>query len=205
MKVLVTGASGKLGAFIIRDLAQDYDLVLMSRRRPDPEFAAHLWIEGDLADFETCQRAVAGVEAIQHLGAQPWPVDHPAMREWIQEQGLPFDATFKTKEQRTQMAATIKPVEGWSPWLWSWVASEDVASAHRLLMEKAADLETHGVYFLNADDTSTLEPSAELVERFRPDLGHLARKLSGHQSFISNAKLKQAVAWQPQISWRVLL
>ena len=79
MKVLITGASGKLAAYIIRDLAAEHEVVLMSRRRPADEFSHLPWIEGDLANFADCERAVAGVDAIQHIGAQPWPVDHPDM------------------------------------------------------------------------------------------------------------------------------
>ena len=69
MKVLVTGASGQLAPFVIRALRERHDLVLMSRHPPDAEFAAFPWLQGDLT-----------VYAIQHLAAQPWPVDHPALR-----------------------------------------------------------------------------------------------------------------------------
>ena len=71
MKVLITGASGRLGEFVIRELAAEHSLVLMSRRNPPDEFAHLPFIQGDLNNFEDCQRAVEGVDAIQHLGAQP--------------------------------------------------------------------------------------------------------------------------------------
>lgn len=298
MKILITGASGKLGAFVIRDLAEaGYDdLVLLSRSKPDDAFSRYTWVQGDLNDFAACQKAMQGVEVIQHLGAQPWPVDHPNMRERATEMGIPFDATFKTNmlgtyylmqaaaeakvktvvmagsncalghgfrisgtpfpfealpvdeshpcdpedsysltkrmgedllagytraygirtyvtricgicppERRQQMAENVKPVESWSDWLWCWVGSEDVASAHRLLMEAASDLPAHDVYYLNGDDTSVLEPSADLVANFNPALQPIAEKLSGHESLISNQKLKQAIGWQPQTSWRALI
>ncbi|RME57275.1 MAG: NAD(P)-dependent oxidoreductase, partial [Caldilineae bacterium] len=105
-------------------------------------------------------------------------------------------------ERRAAMAANARPAQGWNPWLWCWVGSEDVARAHRLLMEAADDLPRHDVYFLNADDTTALEPSQELVERFNPELTPLAQGLVGHQSFLSNGKLKQAVGWRHQTSWR---
>ena len=293
MKVLITGASGRLGAFVIRELAEQHTLTLMSRRQPPAEFSHLPFIQGDLNNFEDCQRAVEGVDAIQHLGAQPGPVDHPDMRENAAAQGIPFDATFKTnmlgtyylmqaaieagvqtvvmsgsncalghgfrisktdmpldylpldeehpcypedsysfsklhgeallesytraygirtyvtrpagicpEERRQQMAENAKPTAGWTPWLWCWVGSEDVASAHRLLMEKAETLPPHDVYFLNGDDTTALEPSQELVARFKPELLPKVRTLQGHQSFINCDKLKRAVGWQHTTSWR---
>lgn len=293
MKVLITGASGRLGAFVIRELAEQHTLTLMSRRQPPDEFSHLPFIQGDLNNFEDCQRAAEGVDAIQHLGAQPGPADHPDMRENAAAQGIPFDATFKTnmlgtyylmqaaieagvqtvvmsgsncalghgfrisktdmpvdylpldeehpcypedsysfskrhgeallesytraygirtyvtrpagicpEERRQQMAENAKPTSGWTPWLWCWVGSEDVASAHRLLMEKAETLPPHDVYFLNGDDTTALEPSQELVERFKPELLPKVRTLQGHQSFINCDKLKRAVGWQHTTSWR---
>ncbi|MDA1192791.1 MAG: NAD(P)-dependent oxidoreductase, partial [Candidatus Poribacteria bacterium] len=96
MKVLVTGASGRLGPYVIRSLMDDYELVLMSRNRPAEEFSHLTWVEGSLNDPEVCERAVQGVHAIQHLGAQPYPVDHPDQRARSKELGIPFDQTFKT-------------------------------------------------------------------------------------------------------------
>src|SRR5262252_8286558 len=96
MKVLVTGASGQLGPFVIRALMERHDVVLMSRHQPDPAFSVLPWVQGDINVFEDCQRAVRGVDAIQHLAAQPWPVDHPALRGRAAAQGIPFDATFKS-------------------------------------------------------------------------------------------------------------
>ena len=80
-------------------------------------------------------------------------------------------------ERRQAMADNAAPVEGWSDWMWCWVGSEDVASAHRLLLEAADDLPVHDVYYNNADDTSCLEPSRELVERFAPQYAELAAGL----------------------------
>jgi UDP-glucose 4-epimerase len=296
MKVLITGGNGKLAAYVIRTLAPNHEIVLFARHQPSEEFAHYPWIQGDLTDFDACQRAVDGVDAIQHIGAQPWPVDHPQMRTRAEERGIPFDATFKTNmlgtyylmqaaaeagsvktvvmagsncalghgfrisgtpfpierlsidethpthpedsysftkragedllasysraygirtyvtriagicpaERRQQIADNAKPVTAWSEWLWCWVGSEDVASAHQLLMEKAESLPAHDVYFLNADDTTCLEPSLELVERFNPALLPLVDQLGGHQSFLNCDKLKNAVGWEHKTSWRDL-
>ena len=298
MRVLITGASGKLAGFIIRELRDQYQLVLTSRRKPDAEFSDLPWIEGDLNSFSDCQQAVDGSEAIQHLGAHPNPVDHPQLRQQAQENEIPFDATFKTNmlgtyylmqaavktkvkivvmagsncalghgfrisetpfpiqklpidethpclpedsysfskrageellasytraygvrtymprpagitppERRQSMAENVKPATGWNPWLWCWVGSEDVATAHRLVMEASMgkldrSIPQHDVYFLNAADTSALEPSAELVKKFKPELADQARNIVGHQSFLDCQKLERAVGWKHQTSWR---
>jgi len=295
MNVLVTGASGQLGPFVIRALQEQHDLVLMSRHPPDAAFAAFPWIQGDLTVYDDCRRAVQGVDAIQHLAAQPWPVDHPALRARAATQGLPFDATFQSNmvglyyllhaaveagvqcvvmagsncalghgyrisqtpfplqalpiderhpsypedsysysklagelllasstraygirtyvtrpaaiyapARRQQLAHTAVPATRWDPWLWAWVGSEDVASAHRLLMEQAETLPRHDVYYLTANDTTALEPSAELITRFQPALLPFAAGLHGHHTFFSTRKLQQAVGWQPHTSWRDL-
>ena len=297
MKVLITGASGRLAGYVVRELADKHELVLTSRRKLPEELSGFPWVQGDLTDFEVCQRMVQGIEAIQHLGAQPWPVDHPESRSRAEERGIPFDATFKTnmlgtyylmqaaaeagvetvvmagsncalghgfrisktpfpihflpidethpcypedsysyskragedllatytraygirtyitrpagitpEERRQQMAENAGPAGGWTDWMWCWVGSEDVASAHRLLMEAADELPPHDVYFLNSDDTTALETSRELVERFNPELMpmFLEGYMRGHQSFLSNEKLKKAVGWEHKTSWRSL-
>ncbi len=102
------------------------------------------------------------------------------------------------------MVKNICPAKSKSPWLWCWVGSEDVARAHRLLMETAHELPRHDVYFLNSDDTTALEPSYELVERFNPELLPLAEGMAGHQSFITCDKIKRAVGWEHKTYWRNL-
>jgi UDP-glucose 4-epimerase len=109
------------------------------------------------------------------------------------------------EERRRAIAARATSVEEWNPWLWAWVGSEDVASAHRMLMEQASLIEPHGVYFCNADDTTALEPSPELVERFRPDLVPVVRDLPGHSSFLSSRRLQETVGWAHRTSWRQYL
>jgi len=298
MKVLVTGASGRLAGYVVRELADKHELVLTSRRKPSDDLSGLKWIQGDICNFDDCQRMMEGIEAIQHLGAQPWPVDHPELREQAKKSGIPFDATFKTnmlgtyyllqsavqagvkvfvmtgsncalghgyriskdpfpihklpidethptypedtysyskragedllasytrsywirtymtrpagitpEERRRQMAKNAQPTGGWSSWLWCWVGSEDVASAHRLLMESADKLPPHDVYFLNSNDTTALETSQELVEKYRPDLMpmFLEGYMKGNQSFLSNEKLKKAVGWEHKTSWRIYL
>ncbi len=295
MRVLVTGASGRLGPFVIRELLEGgHEVALFSRRPPADEFRHLPLVLGDINCFEDCRRAMAGgVDAVQHLAAQPWPVDHPDMRAGAAEKGIPFDATMRSntlglyyplmaaveqgagvfvmtgsncalghgfrisgrpfpfrylpvdeahpsevedsysytkwageellasftraygirtyslrsagicdEARRRQMAASARPTTGWSDWLYAWVGSEDVASAHRLLMERTGEIAPHGTFYCNADDTSLLEPSLEIVERYRPDLLPLVRGLTGHASFFSNRALRDAVGWEHRTGWR---
>jgi len=104
-------------------------------------------------------------------------------------------------DRRRGMARKAGPARGWDLWMWAWIACEDLASAHRLLMEKAGSLPGHGVYFCNNDDTAAVEPSLELVKRFKPEYLPLCRDLEGHASFLSNRRLR-GIGWQPRISWR---
>lgn len=298
MKVLVTGSSGRLAPFVIQELLEaGHEVVLFSRRPVEARFRHLPLILGEINNFSDCQRAVQrGIKAIQHLAAQPWPVDHPQLRAEAEKQGIPFDATMRSnliglyyllqaaiqkdveifvmtgsncalghgfrisqrpfpiwylpideqhpsdvedsysftklageellasftraygirtysvraagicdEERRRSIARNARPAEGWNEWLWCWVGSEDVASAHRLLMEKADQIEPHGVFFCNADDTTLLEPSLEILHRYQPKLLPLVRDLPDHASFLSNKRLQQAVGWQHKTSWREFL
>lgn len=108
-------------------------------------------------------------------------------------------------ERKSDLAHNAKSVKSWNEFLWCWIASEDVATAHCMIQAAAERLPPHDVYFLNADDTIALETSMELVEAFRPDLEPLVNRLDGNQSLISGDKLKRAVGWSPGPSWRELL
>jgi UDP-glucose 4-epimerase len=76
MRVLITGASGYVPKFVAEDLAPDHDLVLFSRRHPSEGphglRVAAPFVRGDLAVLDDCRRAVAGVDAITHIGANNW-------------------------------------------------------------------------------------------------------------------------------------
>jgi UDP-glucose 4-epimerase len=295
MKVLVTGSSGRLAPFVIQDLLNaGHEVALFSRRPPVDEFAHLPLVLGDINCFEDCQLAVkGGIEAIQHLAAQPYPVDHPDERKNSGEKGIPQDATMRSnilglynmlqaalqvgvktfvmtgsncafghgyrisqrpfpfrylpldeqhpsdvedsysytklageellasftraygmrtyavraawiidETMRRQVAQSAAPALAWEDWLWAWVGSEDVASAHRLLMERAAEIDPHGVFNCAGPDTLALEPSLELVERFRPDLLPRVRDLDGHASFFSSQKLQETTGWVQGTNWR---
>lgn len=297
MRVLVTGSSGHLGGFVVRELVSaGHAVTLFDRRPPAAEFAHLPHVEGDISAFADVRAALAGgFDAVQHLAGLPYPSDHPQLRAWAAEQGVAFDTTIRwnmlgayyllqaavaagvrtvvmtssncalghnfrisdrpfpvrylpvdeehpsdvedtysfaklaaeqmlasytrayglrtyavratailNAAQRAEMAATRGPATEWTWSLWGWVGAEDVASAHRLLMEQAETLPAHDVYFCTAADTAALEPSVELVERFQPALLPLLRDLPGHASFHSCRKLEQATGWAARMTWRDL-
>jgi nucleoside-diphosphate-sugar epimerase len=73
MKTLVTGATGRVGSrFVPRLLGQGYAVRVLARdpKRAEPlgELGAEVAI-GDLRDPTACERAVAGMDAVVHLGA----------------------------------------------------------------------------------------------------------------------------------------
>ena len=76
MKVLVTGASGMLGAGVARALAARGDAVTVLQRRPAGLGLAE--VLADVADGPAVRAAVAGHDAVVHLAAKvnvvgPWP------------------------------------------------------------------------------------------------------------------------------------
>src|SRR5262245_34671655 len=76
MKVLVTGASGHLGANLVRRLLwEGEDVRVFVRPGPDNRGVEVLGnqvdvVEGDLRDFDSLRRATKGVKRAYHCAAQ---------------------------------------------------------------------------------------------------------------------------------------
>ncbi len=108
MKVLITGGTGSLAQYIIQQLEPDHELVLFDRVKPgENRFnfeIKHPYIQGDLTNPEDCAKAVAGCDAVIHLGAIPWPCDHPVWTPRIASMGVkvpPFDETLRVNTMGT--------------------------------------------------------------------------------------------------------
>ena len=115
-------------------------------------------------------------------------------------------AGINDEAHRINIAKSAKPQTEWTEWMYPWVASEDLASAHRLLMEKANSITPFGAYFCNNDDTHILEPTMEMIEKYRPDLVKLVHGgIKDHDTLFSNKKLKKVVGWKPEKTWRQYL
>jgi len=298
-RVLITGASGRFAPFVIDALRDDYELVLTSRTPPAERYADLPWIKADITQFDDCRRMVEGIDVIQHQGANPYPSDHPRIREQMAESGrdlpdlgytmqanimgpyyllmsaveagvktvvmtgsncafgqgyrisdrpfqvkyLPMDEdhpsdvedsysysklageellaqftraygirTYMTRpsgicpeDRLRNMAANAKPCEGWSEWMFAYVPSVDLASMQKLIMEQADSLPAHDVFVANALDSSLLEPTMEVIERFRPELAPLCRGISGHDALFSPKKAQRVLGWEQSMSWREFL
>ena len=114
-------------------------------------------------------------------------------------------AAILDAEDRAKLKARAdtKPVTEWSEWLFPWIASEDLAAAHRLLMEQTHSIVPFGYYYCHNDDTDILEPTMDIIRAYKPDLVHVIREpLEGHASLFSNKRLKAVVGWRPEKSWR---
>jgi nucleoside-diphosphate-sugar epimerase len=67
--ILVTGAAGLLGRFVVRDLlAQGHSVRGLDRRHGDADIDWHV---GDVTSPELVQRAMAGSDAVMHIAAIP--------------------------------------------------------------------------------------------------------------------------------------
>jgi len=112
-------------------------------------------------------------------------------------------AGITDETRREAMRNGAGPAGGWSEWMFPWIASEDLASAHRMLMEQASGIVSFGAYYCNNDDTTLIEPTIEVIKKFRPDLIPLIREpLDGHATLFSNKRLKAVVGWKPEKNWR---
>ncbi len=76
MKILVTGASGKVGRHVVAELEKAHELRLFSRKHPregeHPYETSHPHLAADLRDRAALEKAAAGMDAVAHLGANPW-------------------------------------------------------------------------------------------------------------------------------------
>ncbi|CAN5483150.1 NAD(P)-dependent oxidoreductase [soil metagenome] len=77
MKILVTGGSGKLGQFVVNDLASnDYEVVGIDQRHADQLPDGARFVQTNLHNIGEVAGAMRGCEAVIHLGAIPNPYDH---------------------------------------------------------------------------------------------------------------------------------
>ena len=72
MKILVTGAAGRLGSSVIAHLANTHEIIAHDvKPRPESLPESVRYEQGDLRDHEQLKAIAKGVETIVHLGAIP--------------------------------------------------------------------------------------------------------------------------------------
>ncbi len=67
-KVLITGAAGLLGSYVVKEMSASYELSGLDLRAGDADIA---WHTGDINDSDLLRRAVAGQDAVIHIAAIP--------------------------------------------------------------------------------------------------------------------------------------
>jgi dihydroflavonol-4-reductase len=119
LRILLTGASGFIGARVAAALAESGGEVrAFGRREPPPEARVSEWLRGDVTDACAVQRAVDGCEAVVHVAAlySYARADTPLM-EAVNVGGTRhvIEAVARARAARlllTSSAATCGPVPG---------------------------------------------------------------------------------------------
>src|ERR687888_857263 len=108
MQVTITGGTGSLAEYVANELAPKHELVLFDRLEPGRNRFQYepkgRLVSGDLTSFADCQRAVEGSQAVIHLGAIPYTVDHPDIVANAEKQGRelpPWDETMRVNTMGT--------------------------------------------------------------------------------------------------------
>src|SRR5207302_1688923 len=73
MKVLVTGGSGTIGSYVLRELLRSGHSLKCYCRATAPLAEGAEFIAGDIMDLERLAKACRGCDAIVHLAAVPGP------------------------------------------------------------------------------------------------------------------------------------
>lgn len=108
MRVLITGGTGNVAQYVIEQMEKDHELILFDRLKPGEnqfDFAIkHPYVHGDLTNGEDCARAVAGCDAVIHLGAIRYNTDVPGYQERARALGrpvLPYNETMRVNTMGT--------------------------------------------------------------------------------------------------------
>ncbi len=199
MKVVVTGASGKAGRAIVRDLVEHGHDVLgvdlaTPRERSAPSLAA------DLTELGQTMECLAGADAVVHMAAIP--------ASGIRTE----ETTFRTNMLSTYNVFEAARVLGLGRVVWA--SSETIFGLpfereqpayapldedHPPYPESSYALSEH--FIVAAADTVMDRPSRELMAEVYPSV--LYQPTGGEfDSLLSIEKARQLLGYEPQHSWR---
>jgi nucleoside-diphosphate-sugar epimerase len=83
--------------------------------------------------------------------------------------------------------------------LWVYIHLRDIARAYRLACEHPSL--DHATAYVVANDIRANVPTAELIDRFYPGVP-LRQPLGEYDSLIANAGIREALGFEPSLSWR---
>lgn len=118
MRLLITGAAGRIASAFIERYGAHYDLVLTDRVYPASEFAcAGRWVIGDANDPDLLWRLTENVEAVLHLAADPnTNASLPSLvANNLAATAYLFDAAFRRGAGRFVFASSVQTVVGYPP------------------------------------------------------------------------------------------
>jgi nucleoside-diphosphate-sugar epimerase len=194
-RILVTGAAGLLGGFVLRELrAQGYAVRGFDRRASDADIE---WVVADITDASAVKEAMHGIDAVLHIAAIPniWSGDGPTIMH-VNTLGtwLVFDAAEAAGIERVVFCSsdsvagyTVReghmippryapldlahPLNATDPYALSKVAGEDISRAYALRGMSVLALRTVFVAYP--------EMEGEIVARARDPLNYRAPVAGG--------------------------
>jgi UDP-glucose 4-epimerase len=78
LRLVVTGGSGKLGRYLVPELANNHEMLLYDKKRPDK--ADLPYIQGEITDKAKLSEAFQGADAVIHLAALRSRYNHLPMK-----------------------------------------------------------------------------------------------------------------------------
>jgi nucleoside-diphosphate-sugar epimerase len=276
MKIVVTGGSGKVGRYLLKELLAANHQVTIVDQVPPADAQGVRWIRANLLDLGDVVGAVSGADVVVHLAAYPIPYreipDHVLFSNNVISMYNVHEAAYRLGIRRV-VSASSGAIVGWAygerpirphylpvdenhpvmpqdPYALSKLCGENIARSYTdkcdmetvvlrpawvVFPEMAEGLRKHGgragkfdvythidprdlatalrqsvvvtglkheVFFIVADDSTSNEPLSNLLPRLMPDIGDMAKKLTGTLPGITNEKAKRMLDWQPRHTWR---
>jgi nucleoside-diphosphate-sugar epimerase len=112
--VLITGAAGRIGSFLTRQLQGRYAFSLTDIRQPEQTFD-YSFVAADIADLDAMRRICRGVDTVVHLAADPGteaPWESLLPRNVVGVYNV-FQAAHEAGCRRVIFASSVNAVSGY--------------------------------------------------------------------------------------------